>query len=62
MPSQQQKTEPRQQPDDQTRDERAATNDSHEMPCPVCGTPMPDLKGGKATICSVCGFKDSCCY
>jgi hypothetical protein len=33
-----------------------------EMPCPVCGHPMPDLKGGKATICSVCGFKDSCCY
>ena len=26
-------------------------HDSHEMPCPVCGTPMPDLKGGKATIC-----------
>ncbi|MEO7000741.1 MAG: hypothetical protein ABI068_02975 [Ktedonobacterales bacterium] len=33
-----------------------------EMACPVCGHPMPDLKGGKATICSVCGFKDSCCY
>ena len=33
-----------------------------EMPCPVCGAPMPDLKGGKATICAVCGFKDSCCY
>lgn len=33
-----------------------------EMPCPVCGAPMPDLKGGKATICPVCGFKDSCCY
>jgi hypothetical protein len=33
-----------------------------EMPCPVCGHPMPDLKGGKATICPVCGFKDSCCY
>ncbi len=33
-----------------------------EMPCPVCGHPMPDLKGGKATICQVCGFKDSCCY
>ena len=33
-----------------------------EMPCPVCGTPMPDLKGGKATICPACGFKDSCCY
>jgi hypothetical protein len=34
----------------------------HEMPCPICGHPMPDLKGGKATICRVCGFKDSCCY
>jgi 8-oxo-dGTP diphosphatase len=33
-----------------------------EMPCPVCGHPMPDLKGGKGTICNVCGFKDSCCY
>lgn len=56
------KTEPREQSDDQTRDERTVAHDSHEMPCPVCGTPMPDLKGGKATICSVCGFKDSCCY
>lgn len=35
---------------------------SGEMPCPVCGSPMPDLKGGKATICPTCGFKDSCCY
>lgn len=33
-----------------------------EMACPICGHPMPDLKGGKATICAVCGFKDSCCY
>lgn len=33
-----------------------------EMPCPVCGAPMPDLKGGKSSICPVCGFKDSCCY
>jgi len=33
-----------------------------EMPCPVCGAPMPDLKGGKNTICPNCGFKDSCCY
>ncbi len=33
-----------------------------EMPCPVCGTPMPDRKGGKASICRVCGFKDSCCF
>jgi hypothetical protein len=33
-----------------------------EMLCPVCSAPMPDLKGGKAAICSVCGFKDSCCF
>jgi hypothetical protein len=32
------------------------------MACPVCGHEMPDLKGGKATICPECGFKDSCCY
>jgi len=32
------------------------------MACPVCGHEMPDLKGGKATICPACGFKDSCCY
>ncbi|HEY7974921.1 MAG TPA: hypothetical protein VID72_06235 [Ktedonobacterales bacterium] len=62
MPSQQPTTEPREQADDQTRDERTVALDSREMPCPVCGTSMPDLKGGKATICSVCGFKDSCCY
>jgi hypothetical protein len=48
--------------DGQPTDERTATLESGEMPCPVCGTPMPDLKGGKATICPVCGFKDSCCY
>lgn len=41
------------------RDEALALN---EMPCPVCGSPMPDLKGGKATICPNCGFKDSCCF
>ena len=33
-----------------------------EMPCPVCGHAMPDLKGGKASICENCGYKDSCCY
>ena len=32
------------------------------MACPVCGHEMPDLKGGKATICPACGFKESCCY
>jgi hypothetical protein len=44
--------------------ESSRQNDLREgqMPCPVCGTPMPDLKGGKATVCAVCGFKDSCCY
>ena len=62
MPSQQPTTTPREQPDEHTRDERAVATDSREMPCPVCGTLMPDLKGGKATICPVCGFKDSCCY
>jgi hypothetical protein len=44
--------------DEHDRDEPG----EREMPCPVCGSPMPDLKGGKATICPVCGFKDSCCY
>ena len=34
----------------------------NEMFCPVCGSAMPDLKGGKATICPNCGFKDSCCF
>jgi len=51
---------------EQTQDERAAEEQSapseREMPCPVCGHPMPDLKGGKDAICPVCGFKDSCCY
>ena len=36
--------------------------DDREMPCPMCGVAMPDLKGGKASICPNCGFKDSCCY
>lgn len=35
---------------------------ANEMSCPVCGSPMPDLKGGKASICPTCGFKDSCCF
>jgi hypothetical protein len=47
--------------------ERKVTQDDYEvpegmMPCPICGHPMPDLKGGKATVCVRCGFKDSCCY
>ncbi len=49
--------EPRER-DDQQRQGAS----EREMPCPICGHLMPDLKGGKATICSVCGFKDSCCY
>lgn len=32
------------------------------QPCPRCGHPMPALKGGSASICPNCGFKDSCCY
>jgi membrane protease subunit (stomatin/prohibitin family) len=50
----------------QAQDERVGEEQSaqseREMPCPVCGHPMPDLKGGKESICPVCGFKDSCCY
>ena len=33
-----------------------------EQPCPQCGYPMSDLKGGHEAICPNCGFKDSCCY
>jgi membrane protease subunit (stomatin/prohibitin family) len=50
-----------QQTDRQYRSEQRES-EAREMPCPVCGEPMPDLKGGKATICPNCGFKDSCCY
>ena len=56
-------------PADERTSENAAKDKSRqrqpgerEMPCPVCGAPMPDLKGGKSSICPVCGFKDSCCY
>ena len=51
-------------PQQEERPERAEQRESEprEMPCPVCGESMPDLKGGKATICPNCGFKDSCCY
>jgi len=62
MPSQQPKIDAQEQPNTQWDDERHMELDSREMPCPVCGASMPDLKGGKATICPVCGFKDSCCY
>jgi hypothetical protein len=44
------------------QEESAPRLDEGVMECPVCGHPMPDLKGGKATICPACGFKDSCCY
>ncbi|HZC79578.1 MAG TPA: hypothetical protein VE258_17610 [Ktedonobacterales bacterium] len=51
---------------EQAHDERDVEEESapseREMPCPVCGHPMPDLKGGKESICPICGFKDSCCY
>lgn len=40
----------------------ASANGDREMSCPMCGASMPDLKGGKASICPNCGFKDSCCY
>lgn len=40
----------------------ADPDNDREMPCPMCGASMPDLKGGKASICPNCGFKDSCCF
>lgn len=40
----------------------ADPSSDREMPCPMCGASMPDLKGGKASICPNCGFKDSCCF
>jgi len=49
-------------PRDGEQGQPASAGAPGEMPCPVCGHPMPDLKGGKDTICPVCGFKDSCCY
>jgi hypothetical protein len=51
--------------EDAERDEREGQSTKaadRTMPCPVCCSPMPDLKGGKASICPVCGYKDSCCY
>jgi membrane protease subunit (stomatin/prohibitin family) len=47
---------------DSVSEQRGARLDTGVMACPVCGHEMPDLKGGKATICPECGFKDSCCY
>jgi len=37
-------------------------HDEEIQPCPRCGHAMPALKGGSASICPNCGFKDSCCY
>ena len=57
--------DPQSDRDEISSDNHVADGDNtqeREMPCPVCGAPMPDLKGGKASICPVCGFKDSCCY
>lgn len=29
--------------------------------CPQCGSPMPDLRGGRLSVCRTCGYKDDCC-
>ena len=47
---------------DSVLEQRDRTIGPGVMACPVCSHEMPDLKGGKATICPACGFKDSCCY
>lgn len=39
-----------------------APRQEETQPCPRCGHTMPALKGGSASICPNCGFKDSCCY
>jgi predicted RNA-binding Zn-ribbon protein involved in translation (DUF1610 family) len=64
MSSQMPESSPQPHPDS---DQKTLPTEVHalahgEMLCPVCGDAMPDLKGGKATICPNCGFKDSCCY
>lgn len=49
--------------DDATRaTQRAELPSERLMPCPQCGHPMPDLRGGKASICANCGYKESCCF
>jgi membrane protease subunit (stomatin/prohibitin family) len=48
--------------EERQHDVDCAPMSEREMPCPMCGAIMPDLKGGKASICPNCGFKDSCCY
>ena len=45
-----------------TRQQTPPTHNQEMQPCPRCGHPMPALKGGSASICTNCGFKDSCCY
>ena len=40
----------------------ARKSQEETQPCPCCGHTMPALKGGSASICPNCGFKDSCCY
>lgn len=40
----------------------ARPHNEKTQPCPRCGHAMPALKGGSASICPNCGFKDSCCY
>jgi hypothetical protein len=47
---------------DTAQEKPASQLEAGLMECPVCSHPMPDLKGGKTTICPACGFKDSCCY
>lgn len=46
------------------REQSAPSHSLHEETqlCPRCGHTMPALKGGSASICPNCGFKDSCCY
>jgi rubrerythrin len=62
LPATAQPTEAQTMDDEQRQAFAASTAGEREIPCPVCGHPMPDLKGGKDSICPVCGFKDSCCY
>ncbi len=39
-----------------------ATAQAGTQSCPSCGHPMPDLAGGRVSICPRCGYKESCCY
>jgi hypothetical protein len=62
MTTEQQTSPQEMAPPSEQGSEQALHGPDREMPCPVCGHPMPNLKGGKDSICPVCGFKDSCCY